>query len=267
MEQEEIISSISRLASSLAENNRLLQDQAKATGTDRPNKTIAPVAPSDQVKSNQSSFTNMDDSGNKSNVYKYWEVAKQVLGPMLGGSKLPDTRSASDGVESALNDQKTLMEQNNLTSTKTSSMIEKVAKASAEEKPPDSPLNKEKTVVKQASRVIVSDLDDKATKKFGGFFKGLKGMLGIGKKKESTVKKEDDGMGIMGMLGVLAVGAIALLLTPLLGGLALGIAGIVGTFKAAVAVGKAAWAGLKWAGEGIMKAGEWGWQKLKDGWS
>ena len=267
MEQEEIISSVSRLASALTENNRLLQDQAKATGTDRPNKTIAPVAPSDQVRGNQSSFTNMDDSGNKSNVYKYWEVAKQVLGPLLGGNKLPDSRSESDGIETALRDQTSLIEQSNLSSTKTSSMLEKVAKTTTTQPEQPPALNSEKTVVKQASRVIVSDLDDKATKKFGGFFKGLKSMLGMGKKKESTVKKEDDGMGIMGMLGVLAVGAIALLLAPLLGGLALGIAGIVGTFKAAVAVGKAAWAGLKWAGEGIMKAGEWGWQKLKDGWS
>ena len=87
---EQFIESVTALANSLRENNRLLKDQAKLTGADRPNQTVAPVAPSVQAQNNQSSFTNMDDSGNKANVYKYWEVAKQVLGPMLGGNKLPD---------------------------------------------------------------------------------------------------------------------------------------------------------------------------------
>jgi hypothetical protein len=281
---DQFISSVSQLAGALSENNRLLKEQAKATGADRPNQTIAPEPPSVQTQNKQAAFTNMDDSGNRTNVVKYWEVAKQILGPLLGGNQLPDAREENDGVASALQEQKAILEQGNLTSTATSNMLEKMAEGTAKKTDIGGPRKQEKTVVKQATRVIVSDLDSKAHKKFGGLFKSLKGMLGLGQKKEESVKKEDGGMGILGMLGMLAIGGLALILMPVLGpliaGLALllapllaplalivaGIVGIVAVFKTAVAVGKLAWKGLKLAGEGIAKVAKWGWGKLKDGW-
>ena len=264
---QELIKHLSRSAAVTEQLVTTLKDTNKATGADRPNVTKSPVSPRDAASQKQSTFPDMGVGANKRNVNSFWEQGKQFFKTVFPNVAIPDARRQEDKTVDTLEAQLDMMKKNNITTTKTQSMLENVQQSQPEENKPPAPQTPERSVISRES-VVIGDIDLKASKKFKGIFSGIGKMFGSKEKKVSELPDEGDGFwtGLLKWIGLGLVSFIGMGLAPIVGVIGAGLAQIMGIGTLLMELPGLIGDGLMAVGKILFAPLKWGWDMLTGGW-
>jgi hypothetical protein len=257
--KEDYNEGVTGLLSELRRIGSGVQDLSKALGGDRPNQTKAPIAPAqDKTKID---FFDVDNAHNKSNIGKFAAILGTHFSKYQKAPSSEEGGKTSDQIPDILDKQNDYFKNQIRSSDVTNNALAGLNLKQADSLDAEKSLAQEKTVVKAPQKMILTDLDTKATKKFSGFFGGLKGLFG-GKSKPDPGKEKKAESGFWSMLG----GALLLGTGALISGTINLAKGII---KGVGAVAEGAWAGIKagyhWVGKKLNQG--WGWLKGKlPGW-